>query len=80
MRIFSIIAITVVLLLANMPWFFSEVSQEHIYGFPPWAMYSLVMMVIFGVVVSILLGLYWTDLANVGGNDEIDRRNQSPGT
>jgi hypothetical protein len=55
--------IMTVLLLLNMPWFFSELQKKQILGFPPWALYSLGMMVIFAIVVCYFLGKYWDDLA-----------------
>ena len=64
-----IILIMVILLLANLPLFFSKIQNYHILGFPPWAMYSLVMMIIFAVVISIFLGKYWDYLA-VDRDDE----------
>jgi predicted membrane metal-binding protein len=63
----AIFLITVLLMLANIPWFFTNLRREQILGFPPWAIYSLSMMVLFALVVCFLLGRYWARLA---GDDD----------
>lgn len=52
-----------ILLLSNTPCFFHEPVMDRILGFPPWAFYSLVMMIIYAVVTCIFMSKYWTSLA-----------------
>ncbi len=56
------ILITIVVLLANVPWFFNKFQPTHILGFPPWAIYSLVWIILFAILVCIFIGIYWDKL------------------
>jgi hypothetical protein len=65
-----IFVIVFALLLSNLPWFFTQPEMRQILGFPPWALYSFVMMIVFGVVTAYFLGRYWTYLAEDGSEED----------
>lgn len=69
-----IFLIMVVLLVASVPWFYNELELRHIFGFPPWAMYSFIMVIVFAVVTCVIYGLYWFKLAE--GVEEIDENSE----
>jgi len=66
-----IIIIMAVVLLANVPWFFHEAQMTHVWGFPPWAVYSFAMIILFAVVTSVFIGKYWDVMA--GPEEEDDK-------
>ena len=69
-----VILIMVIILFLNLPWFFTKPDDGHILGFPYWAFYSLIMIIVFAVAASIMLGWYWSKLAE--GADEVDPGSQ----
>jgi hypothetical protein len=77
MRRLLIFLVVFILLVANLPWFFSSMQKTHILGFPPWAFYSLIMMVAYGVVTAFFLGRYWDDLSDPGEENGDGTRNRS---
>ena len=57
LRLYLLIA---VMLLLTVPWWFTEVSDRHVFGMPVWAAYSLGMSVLFAVVMVALLSRFWS--------------------
>ncbi|MFQ5963373.1 MAG: hypothetical protein ACE5KZ_03720 [Candidatus Scalinduaceae bacterium] len=60
--------ISILTLVATVPWFFSEEMDVQVFGFPPWAFYSICMTVLYAVVISVIIYRYWHVLA--GDDDE----------
>jgi hypothetical protein len=54
---------TILILIASVPWFFSEGSEDHYLGLPVWALYSLVVTFVYAVTVALILQRYWPMLA-----------------
>ena len=51
--------ILTITLLATIPWFFTKHKAIHLFGFPPWAFYSLCLTVGYATVVAVFTGRYW---------------------
>tara|TARA_B100001013_G_C24482950_1_gene392026 strand:- start:52 stop:270 length:219 start_codon:yes stop_codon:yes gene_type:complete len=58
-----IYCLLVIFLALTVPWFYSEPRQEHVFGFPTWAFYSFLMTVVFAVVITLIIQVYWDLLA-----------------
>ena len=54
------------LILLTVPWFFSGISSNILIGFPPWALYALLATLIYAIIISYLLGKYWSLSASEG--------------
>ena len=54
-------------LLAAIPWGFAEGSEGRLWGFPAWAVYSLVVSFLYACVVSVFVWRFWD---NGDGEDE----------
>lgn len=63
---FRLYLISAILIIATVPWFFTEFRTSQIFGFPPWAFYSLCITVLYAVVIAFFLQRYWSLLANNG--------------
>ena len=46
-------------LLLTVPWFFFDISSIIVAGFPLWALYSLLVTLIYAVIISYFIGKYW---------------------
>jgi hypothetical protein len=66
----KIYVFTIAILIASVPWFFFEARHDHILGLPVWALYSLVMTVVYAVAVAIVLQKYWPLLSGAEGDTE----------
>ncbi|MGR3179216.1 MAG: hypothetical protein ACUZ8E_14280 [Candidatus Anammoxibacter sp.] len=62
--------ILTVSLLATIPWFFTEFRAVHIFGFPPWAFYSLCLTIVYAIVVAFFVGRYWSVSINKNDDDQ----------
>ena len=51
------------LLFLSIPWLFFEWSDINILGLPAWAVYSLLFMICFAIVVALLIERYWSDFS-----------------
>jgi len=47
------------ILLATIPWFFSQSSDLSMGGFPAWALYTLAATAFYGIIIALLLKKYW---------------------
>lgn len=66
--LFIILAVT---LLATVPWFFTKHRHFHLFGFPPWAFYTLCLTIVYAIVVTVFTGRYWS----LSANDNDDEKN-----
>jgi hypothetical protein len=56
--------ISAVLLIASVPWFFTEFMTVNLFGFPSWAFYSLCITLLYAIVTAVFLQRYWSLFAN----------------
>ncbi len=56
--------ISAVLLIASVPWFFSEFRHGNFFGFPLWAFYSLCITLLYAIVTAVFLQRYWSLFAD----------------
>ncbi len=67
----KIYCITILILIASVPWFFFEGGAEHFLGLPAWALYSLAVTILYAVAVAFVLQRFWPLLAGAT-EDEAD--------
>lgn len=60
--------LSIVSLLATVPWFFFETTETQLLGLPCWAFYSICMTMVYAMVIALIFYRYWTLLA--GSEDE----------
>jgi len=51
------------------PWFFTDFDGKIILGLPAWALYSFSMTVLYAVIITILIGRYWSVSAGESESD-----------
>ncbi len=61
---FKLFCISTFLLIATVPWFFTEFRFDDVLGFPPWAFYSLCVTLVYAIVTAVILERYWSLFAN----------------
>ncbi len=59
--------ISAFLIVASVPWFFTEFISGNILGFPTWAFYSLCITILYAIVTVFFFQRYWSLFAD---NDE----------
>jgi hypothetical protein len=52
--------ISAFLLIATVPWFFTEYSSGNILGFPSWAFYSICVTLVYAIVTAAFFERYWS--------------------
>jgi hypothetical protein len=52
--------ISALILIASVPWFFTEFRAGNFFGFPLWAFYSLCITISYAIVTAIFFQRYWT--------------------
>ena len=50
---------SIFLLLFTVPWFYSSINMQSVFGFPIWAFYSLVATFIYAIIIALFLHKYW---------------------
>lgn len=65
--------IILLFLLAAIPWGFAEGSEGRLWGFPSWAVYSLVVSFFYACVVSAFVWRCWDN------GDDKDKRHSDQG-
>jgi len=61
---FRLCCISTLLLIATVPWFFTEFRTSNLFGFPSWAFYSLCITFLYAIVTAIFFQRYWSLFAN----------------
>ena len=56
--------ISAILIIASVPWFFTEFMAGNILGFPIWAFYSLCVTILYAIVTACLFQRYWSLFAD----------------
>lgn len=69
MKKFILCCISALLLIASVPWFFTEFRSSNLLGFPTWAFYSLSITLLYAIITAIFFQRYWSLFANDGNDD-----------
>ena len=56
--------ISAFLLIASVPWFFTEFRSGNILGLPSWAFYSICVTIVYAIVTAVLFERYWSLFAD----------------
>ena len=56
--------ISAFLIVASVPWFFTEFISGNILGFPTWAFYSLCITILYAIVTACFFQRYWSLFAD----------------
>jgi len=56
--------ISAILIIASVPWFFTEFMAGDILGFPIWAFYSLCVTILYAIVTACFFQRYWSLFAD----------------
>ncbi len=56
--------ISAFLIVASVPWFFTEFISGNILGFPTWAFYSLCITILYAMVTAFFFQRYWSLFAD----------------
>ncbi len=56
--------ISALILIASVPWFFTELMPGNILGFPTWAFYSLCITILYAIVIACFFQRYWSLFAD----------------
>ncbi len=56
--------ISAFLLIASVPWFFTEFRPGNILGLPSWAFYSIFVTIVYAIVTAVFLERYWSLFAD----------------
>ncbi len=56
--------ISAILIIASVPWFFTEFMAGNILGFPIWAFYSLCVTILYAIVTAFFFQRYWSLFAD----------------
>jgi hypothetical protein len=57
---FRLCSVSALLLIASVPWFFTEFRTGNFFGFPLWAFYSLCITLLYAIVTAFFFQRYWT--------------------
>ncbi len=57
---FRLCCVSAFLLIATVPWLFTENKYGDILGFPSWAFYSLCVTFVYAIVTAIFFERYWS--------------------
>lgn len=61
------------LLLATAPWPFTQLRVASVFGFPPWAVYSLAVTVVLAFAIALMLQYGWEISAGDDPESDHDR-------
>ncbi len=59
-RIYLLLTLTCLL---SIPWWATETQNGMLFGYPSWAVYSVLMSVLFGLTIVLVIGRFWDRLA-----------------
>lgn len=56
------------MILATVPWWFTEETEGRILGLPVWAAYTVMVSLVYAVVISWFVGKFWDEGEDEGGD------------